>query len=275
VGEEPAFSSEFDDEFEVGRESANRAFFGRDVLRGLTGGIDEFVEDDDRWRRPRSLGAALLGSAIWIDDDELIERLEHLSAACIIVTKQGRKPRKVEQLQHLQRTNERLPGLPLKAFPDLGGLAPKVEGQPLIAGPYTPIDDAVLPTIRTLGYRKIKRNVPIVHAKLGLLGHLWWHDEGPLGHVEDILGFTPCRLWVSSANFTQSSRQSLEFGYWTEEPELLEGAERFLLKLVRSSEDLNTKADSIDPDLAPVEFDDEAIAEVLAELEFDDGDDVK
>ncbi len=31
----------------------------------------------------------LLGSAIWIDDEELIEKLQQLSAACIIVTKQG------------------------------------------------------------------------------------------------------------------------------------------------------------------------------------------
>ncbi|HSF60808.1 MAG TPA: hypothetical protein VLA69_03880, partial [Gaiellaceae bacterium] len=39
-------------------------------------------------------------------------------------------------------------------------------------------------------------------AKLALLGHLWWHDEGPLGHVEDVIGFKAKRLWISFANFT-------------------------------------------------------------------------
>jgi len=37
------FSDEFDNEFAVGPEEGNRAFFGRDVLRGLTNGIDDFI----------------------------------------------------------------------------------------------------------------------------------------------------------------------------------------------------------------------------------------
>jgi hypothetical protein len=59
-----------------------------------------------------------------------------------------------------------------------------------------------------------------------------------------------------------------------EEPELVEGAERFVVNLMRSSEDLDPEADSPDPDLAPVEFDDEAMAEALAEARWDDADDV-
>jgi hypothetical protein len=76
-----------------------------------------------------------------------------------------------------------------------------------------------------------------MHAKLALLGHLWWHDEGELG-VEDVTGFAPRRLWISSANFTESSRRSLEFGYWTEDKALMEGAQRFLLRLIAASEGL-------------------------------------
>jgi hypothetical protein len=112
---------------------------------------------------------------------------------------------------------------------------------------------------------------PIIHAKLALLGHLWWHDEGPLGHVEDVIGFTPRRLWVSSANFTRSSRGSLEFGFWTEDPALVDGAERFLIKLMRSSEGLDPAADAFEPDLVPIEFDDLAMAEAWAELRWDEG----
>jgi hypothetical protein len=131
----------------------------------------------------------------------------------------------------------------------------------------------VLPTIRTLGYRgKERRQVPILHAKLALLGEMWWHDEGALGHVEDVIGFRPHRLWISSANFTAASRRSLEFGYWTTQPELLAGAERFLVRLMASSEDLDPDADIPDPELAQVEFDDEAIAEAMAEAHWDDAD---
>lgn len=272
--EEPkllSFTHEFDDGFAVGPDGRERAFFGLDVLRGLIGGIEEHGRDP-RWRRSRSLGPVLLGSSMWIDDDELIDKLESLTA-CIVVTKQGRDQRKLDKLQRLRELNERTAGVPIRAFPGLGGLAPKVDGEPEVVGPHSQFDDAVLPTIRTLGYRsKERRQVPIVHAKLALLGQMWWHDEGALGHVEDVIGFRPHRLWISSANFTAASRRSLEFGYWTEQPELLAGAERFLVRLMASSEDLDPDADLPDPELAQVEFDDEAMAEAMAEARWDDAD---
>jgi hypothetical protein len=46
----PAFSKDFDVEFAVGAEGS--ALFGRNVLRGLVDGIDDFVEErQERWRR--------------------------------------------------------------------------------------------------------------------------------------------------------------------------------------------------------------------------------
>jgi hypothetical protein len=33
--------------------------------------------------------------------------------------------------------------------------------------------------------------VPLMHAKVALLGELWWHDEDALGHVADVIGFAP------------------------------------------------------------------------------------
>jgi hypothetical protein len=201
-GETRSFSHEFDDEFAVGPEEGNQAFFGLNVLRGLIEGIDDFINlRQPRWRQPRSLGPALLGSAMWIDDLELINKLGELSGACIIVTKQTRTRRDAEKLEALRELNKRTPGLPIRAFADLSGLAPKVDGEPHVVGPYSPMDEGVVPTIRTIGYRSKHRgdSVPIMHAKLALLGHLWRHDEGPLGHPDDVIGFTPGRLWVSSA----------------------------------------------------------------------------
>lgn len=270
------FPDGFDDEFAVGAEPGNNAFFGRNVLRGLTAGIDDFIHTrQPRWNRYRSLGPALLGCALWIDDKELLLKLGELSAACVVVSKQGRSAGQRAKLERLKSLNEATPGLPVRPFPDLGGLAPKVDGQPLVVGPYgPPMDDAVLPTIRTIGYRKTGPcdSPPLMHAKLALLGHLWWHDEGEFG-VEDVTGFAPRRLWISSANFTESSRRSLEFGYWTEDVALMEGAERFLLRLIAASEGLDPEAHLIDPDLVPVEFDDDAMREALAEAPWDDEED--
>jgi hypothetical protein len=268
-----SFSKEFDDEFAVRPEEGNRAFYGRDVLRGLIEGIDDFIHlRQPRWRRFRSIGPVMLGSAMWIDDPVLIEKIGELSAGCIVVTKQGRKETIRRKLERLAALNERTPGMPIRAFAELSGLAPRVDGKPAIVGPYTPIDDAVVPTIRTLGYRRLDHRLPpIIHAKLALLGHFWWHDEGPLGHVEDVIGFSPRRLWVSSANFTRASRGNLEFGYWTEDPALVDGSERFLVKLVRSSEALDPAADPFEPDLAPIEFDEMAMAEAWADLRWDEG----
>ncbi len=264
------FAGEFNDSFPVG-EPGNHAFFGRDVLAGLITGIDDFVAlRENRWDRYRSVGPALLACAPWIDDEALLARLDHFGAACVVMTKQVRSQRQLEKLQRLQKVNEATPGLPVRPFRYLDWLAPKVDGEPLVVGPWGPKTDAtVLPTIRTIGYRKVggRDSPPLMHAKLVLLGQLWWHDEGEFG-VEDIEGFQAKRLWISSANLTESSRRSLEFGYWTEDSALLDGAERFLLKLVRASEGLDPDADVVDPDLLPVDFDDEAMIEAMQDSEW-------
>jgi hypothetical protein len=262
-----SFSGDFDQEFPLEREPGNNAYFGENVLRGLIQGIDDFVSvRQPRWERFRAIGPALLGSAMWIDDEELIGRLDSLSAASVVVRKQGRSASELQRLFRLHEANALIPGLPLRAFPDLTDLAPKVDDRPVVVGPHSRLDEEVLPAIRTLGYRSQGRNdlAPILHAKLALLGHLWWHDEGAAGHVEDVIGFSARRLWVSSANFTQSSRRSLEFGFWTEDPNLLEGSQRFLIKLISASEGLDPQADAPDPTLAPVELDDDAFAEYVA-----------
>ena len=265
------FSDEFDDEFPVGMEEGNNAFFGTNVLQGLVDGIDDFShERQSRWRQFRTLGPVLLGSAMWIDDEILIDKLAELSAACVVVQKQGRKSGELRKLAPLAALNERTPGIPVRAFVDLTELAPKVNGEPLVVGPYGPTDDRVIPTIRTIGFRRQGPLPPILHAKLALLGNLWWHDEGPLGDVDDVIGFHARRLWISSANFTKSSRSSLDFGYWTENPALLSGAERFLIKLMRSSESVNPESDSLDPELADVEYDEMAMAEAWAAMHEDD-----
>jgi hypothetical protein len=268
----PSFPSSYDDEFPA-EPDGQRAYVGLNVLRGLITGIDEALEAH-RQQRPsaRRLGPVLIGVSPWLTDLELIGRLKELTCACIVITKHGRSKRDLEQLPELHELNAATPGLPVEAFPELVELAPHVDDKPLLVGPYDRIGELVIPTIRTLGFRRQASksgHVPLMHAKLALLGELWWHDEDALGYVTDVIGFTARRLWVSSANFTVSSRASLEYGFWTEDPALLEGMERFLLRLVAASEGL-AGADEPAPQFLPVDYDDEAMGEAMSGSEWEE-----
>lgn len=268
----PSFPGDFDAEFAIGPEEGNQAYFGHNVLRGLVDGIDDFIQlRQPRWRQARAVGPAMLASAMWIDDPELIDKLGELSGASVVVTKQSRAPKQLQRMQALHDLNDRSPGLPVRAFADLIGLGPTFEGKPTVVGPHDSMERLVVPTVRTLGYRKRGNDlVPIMHAKLALLGHLRWHDEDVFGNPDDIVWFTPQRLWISSANFTSRSRFSLEFGFWTEDSALVERAEQFLVTAMRFSEGLDPESDWFEPDLAPVEYDDEAFRDILAEMRWDD-----
>jgi hypothetical protein len=115
---ESSFPSDFDDSFGL-EEDGNSAFFGRNVLRGLVDGIDDFIGlRQPRWRQVRAVGPALLGSAMWINDETLIAKLGELAAACIVVTKQGRAAtaNDLGKLEVLNDVNERTPGLPIRAL---------------------------------------------------------------------------------------------------------------------------------------------------------------
>lgn len=278
---------EFDDslylDFDVAltKEPGNRAYFGRNVLDHLIEGIDDFVhEHQPRWeRRTYRVGApVMLGCSPWANDDKLLDTITSLLGVCVLVGKQRRNPRGDKEAQRLQEINERTPGIEMRALTGLSDMAPKVDGQPRIIGPYDHVHEegASIPTFRTIGFRprRSRERPPLVHAKLALLGNVCWTDEDPMGGVDDYVWFSPRRLWVSSANFTYGSRQNLEFGYWTEDEDLIRGVERFLVGLIAASEDVNSPSDHIDPELVQVDFDDEAMADALAAQEqaYDDWD---
>jgi hypothetical protein len=256
---------------ERAQEPGNRVYFGRNVLQGLVDGIDDFVhERETRWeRRSHRVGApVMLGCSPWISDDKLIETIERLPGACILVSKPPRTAGGAAKADRLRHINDRTNGIELRALSALADMAPRIAGKRRMIGPYDRIHDdaASVSTFRTIGFRKTGRDAPpIAHAKLALLGNICWTDEHPAGVVDDYVWFAPRRLWVSSANFTYASRRSLEFGYWTEEDDLVQAVERFLVGLIGASEDLDSLADAVDPELAQVEYDDIAMAEAWAE----------
>ena len=114
----PSFPEDFNAEFAVGPEDGNKAYFGHNVLRGLIDGIDDFVQlRQSRWRQARPVGPAMLASAMWIDDPELIDKLGELSGASVVVTKQSRAPKQLQRMQALHDLNDRSPGLPAARSP--------------------------------------------------------------------------------------------------------------------------------------------------------------
>jgi hypothetical protein len=275
----PDFGQWYDQTFGVGAPG-NQALFGRNVLAGLVEGIRDFQQRrQERWEQYHGTGTTLLGCAMWMDDPELLNEIAGLEAACVVIRKQPRDrnvqpPDLPGKLRRLAELNERAPGIPTCYFPGLEQLTSLVESKPPVIGPgwTLPERDATIPTVRTIGFRRWAGNngtmPPILHAKLALLGRLWDHDEDDFGPA-DVTRVTPKRLWIGSANFTASSRRSLEFGFWTEDPALLRGAEKFLLELIATSETLDPDADSHMPERALPDYDDDAMAEWAAELDLD------
>ncbi len=250
-----------------GPETGNRAFFGRDVLNGLIDGITDYSEQrQSRWRRRswRVSGPVLLGCSPWVSDDKLIHAISELPSACVVLSKPRADRRATDRLHD---ANAQTRGIELRALSGLANVAPKENGRARIIGPYDrmPAEDISLPTFRGIGRRKSGREQPPhAHAKLALLGNICWTDEDPIGGVTDYIWFQPERLWISSANFTYASRRSLEFGYWTEDSDLIRGVHMFLTDLIGNSEDIDAP-DHADPELVAVEYDDAAMAEAYRE----------
>lgn len=274
-GTDPSFPWGFDASFSFGPDNRWSGYFGRDVLRGLISGIDEFHAAKARERRFRILGSALLGAFMWLDDPELVQRIADFPYACIVITKQPRDPRHQARLNRLQGLLEHSAGFPATALPELEHLVQREDGQAPIVGPYSPRPEIMLPALRTIGYRRTGNGlVPILHTKLALLGEVWWHDEDEFGHVTDVIGFRPQRLWVASANGTASSRRNLECGFWLHDSALLREAQNFLTGLLRHSEDFDPDANTLEPDLVEPDYDDAAFAEAAASMrEWDDDED--
>ncbi|MEU2490900.1 hypothetical protein [Streptomyces sp. NPDC007883] len=269
-----SFSDQFDVQT-VWEQGGQRARFGTNVLAGLIEGIDTFRRDLQQQRRSRSLGPAMLGAFLWVDDTELLQRIAEFPAACVVVSKQPRDKRAMAKLGKVTDAVKDAAGFPAEALSELEELRFHQDGKAPVLGPGSPREDLRLSALRTLGYRRVDNHlVPILHTKMLLLGELWWHDEDALGGVADVTGFRPHRLWLGSANGTESSRRSLEFGLWLEDPGLLKAARRFLVEVLAQSEELDPDSDSLTPDLVMPDYDDEAMWEAMAALpDPDDGED--
>lgn len=249
----------------VALSQADEAYFGREVLQGLVCGINEAAQMPTT---ERHWGPAVLGCAMWMDDPDLITALRQMANVCVVVTKQPQRTYQRESFQPLAALAQDK-GLMQEAYPELHEFAIPREGRSLVVGPGTPPWwEEGIPAVRELGFRKVgKHLVPIMHAKIALLGHMIWTDEHPSGYSVDQPHFIADRLWIGSANFTRSSRSSLEMGVWLSDQELMGAARRFLLSLISQSEQLGRGPDHPEPELVPVDYDDAAFAQYLHEAQ--------
>jgi hypothetical protein len=127
----------------------------------------------------------------------------------VVITKQPRDRWQRARMDKLKPVLDRCPGFPSGALPELRDLVVREDGEVPVVGPSSPIRTPWLPELRTVGYRETgNRLVPILHAKMLLLGELWRHDEDDFG-IADMTGFRPQRLWLGSVNGTASSRLGL------------------------------------------------------------------
>ncbi|MYU10936.1 hypothetical protein GTZ78_09575 [Streptomyces sp. SID8361] len=267
------FPATFDQEFV--RQDGHRGYFGRNVLKGLVDGMEGFLEEKRRTPGFRSMGPVALGGFLWLDDPELASCLARFSHTCVVVSKQGRSKSDLKKLGRLQPFADGDNGIPARVFAELTDLDQRENGRAKVVGPGSPMpDDVVIPPLRTIGFRRPPKKdmVPFLHTKIMLLGEMWWHDEDALGGVADVIGFRPERLWVGSANATERSRYNLEFGMWLDDPQALEAAQTFLVQLMAHSEAPDPDSDLFQPELLPVDFDDEAFAEYVAEYGWGDPD---
>lgn len=156
--------------------------------------------------------------------------------------------------------------------PEMRDLAPvDADGHPRVLGPWAPSpENEVLEAVRVAGWRQDDsgRLGPLLHAKMLVLAIGWeWEDDeewtGMLRKVE------LQSVWLGSANWTDSAAKHLEVGVWSTDRQLTREAWRFLADVLAFSEPLSAATRGPEPDLLPVQFDDEAIMDYLA---FRDGD---
>jgi hypothetical protein len=134
-----------------------------------------------------------------------------------------------------------------------------------------PLEGMRFESLRVAGVSKQSNStVPLVHAKLLLLGAICYSDEGPGGHLGDFYTFEPRQVWLGSSNLTRNARRNLEFGIWTDDPSLLAHTKKYLSNLLTYTEPFDSYRAHPEPELVPYEFDEEAMAEAAADMRGED-----
>jgi phosphatidylserine/phosphatidylglycerophosphate/cardiolipin synthase-like enzyme len=243
--------------------SSGHAWFGRNVVDNLVLTVDRHVQAGTL-RRP----AAAIGCVPWFTYQPLARQLSKLSC-CIVVNKPRRAVPLPSACAELHRSGE---GLSTTVLSGLGDMLPRAPtGKPVMIGPWDRMD-AIVGPVRIAGYTQSpKGDSPLLHSKILVLGHLWEDDDEYTGEY-----FVATHAWLGSANWTTRSQQShLEFGLLTYDRKLVQAAKEFVCEVISLSEQIGSSAQTPQPELVAVTYDDSEFAAVLPTLPFDSEDDDK
>ena len=141
-------------------------------------------------------------------------------------------------------------------------------GAPRLVGPYDELGDSYEP-VRVIGWQRSERGraKPLLHAKLLVIGTTMYYDDPDDGSGPFWARVRPERVWAGSANWTEASSAHIEFGTWIDDHELCDEALGFLVGLLKFSEPFSAGTAGPEPNLAPIEWDDDAMWEAM----HDDG----
>lgn len=236
-------------------------FGGRVVLEDLISGLRAHPQAVmRRFSAKAEAYPVILGCVPWLDSPRVVDALLKVGTYCVIVDKGAWS-------WQCDRLLSQGAGVPQKLLRGLETWAPAEGGRPPVIGPYSRLDRELEP-VRVAGWNKPGERPPLLHAKLAVCCAAWrW--EGEMGGTDDLL--TPMRVWMGSANWTRKSAWHLEFGAWSADTALASAALEFMTALVKISEPFGTEAERPRPQLVAGEWDDEAFAEVLGDMELDEG----
>lgn len=80
-------------------------------------------------------------------------------------------------------------------------------------------------------------------------GRLWVEDTP----CHETLKFVTTHLWLGSANWSCNARTSAEWGLWTSDSHMVREFNQWVLRLIASSESVNSRLDEATPDLSYAE----------------------
>jgi hypothetical protein len=237
------------------------------VMEHLIEGLVDFAGQQPREDTfKRGTTPAVIGCVPWVNHERLTAALASMGACCIVMDKGAKDSGAASALHKNGRPiwAEHLPG-----FDEVGYIEP--DGTRPMITPHGMQGRQVeaLGPVRRAGYRGGKQ-LPLLHAKLLVLGESWWFDndeEGPWGPQ---YGFRPQRAWHGSANWTSNAGSHLEFGNWIDDPDLVDHTFRFLLDVITFSEPFESTTARPQPELVDATWDDAAFQEYFDEYGYDE-----
>jgi hypothetical protein len=246
-----------------GPDARWRVTFGSGVLPDFVRGLRDLPATvASGMSRKAEPYPVVLGCVPWLTSSEVVDALIEIGSCCVVVDKSSGR-------SEIERLTVEGGGVPQRLLRSLEFWGPATDGTPPRIDPNSALEfhQRELEPVRLFGWRKIgDKQVPILHAKLAVccVAYTW---EGEMGGWDDLL--TPLQVWMGSANWTRGSLRHLEFGAWSHDPALAIAALEFITDVIRSSEPFDSAAIPPTPELVEGTWDDEAFAELVAEMQED------